>query len=177
MKYILETFMFKHVLLFTLLMTTIFSNQVEDTETFSFAGLTATGSKVDFKGTSNLTDSKNTLVGLRYGQQTVDWRTMFTLSGKKETQEFTLEIDKILMDDIFGYPEVRPYLGATIGILHYEDAALTEEDGYFFGGAFGFLIYLTDNIDLDISYHYKKIKDMEPLSNIRGASIGVHYFY
>jgi len=167
--------MSKLIVLFTFFMTALFSNQVP--ESFSFFGLTATQSNIDFKNISNIQSEKEILLGLRYGQQTVDWRTMFTFSGKKKIQEFTLEIDKILLNDMFGYPEVRPYLGATLGYLHYEEDALVEENGYYYGGTFGFLIYVTDTIDLDISYHYKKVKDMEPLDTMKGPSIGIHYFY
>lgn len=169
--------MLKHVVFFTFLMTAIFSNQAKEDETFSFLGLTVGETKVDFKNISNITSNTDMLVGFRYGQQTVDWRTMFTLSGNIDKQEVTLEIDKILMDDVFGYPEVRPYLGATIGYLHYENNALEEENAYSYGAAFGFLVYITDNIDVDISYHYKKVKEMEPLDSMMGPSIGIHYFY
>jgi len=171
----MENFMSKLVVLFTLFVTTLFSNQ--EPESFPFFALTASQYQIDFNTISNIATEKEVLVGLRYGQQTVDWRTMFTFSGQKKIQEFTLEIDKILMDDMFGYPEVRPYLGATLGYLHYENDTLEEENGFYYGAAFGFLIYLTDNIDLDISYHYKKISDMEPLKSIKGPSFGIHYFY
>jgi len=167
--------MSKLIVLLTFLTTALFSNQAS--ESFSFIGLNTTQSHIGFNNISNMQSGNEILPGLRYGQQTVDWRTMFTFSGKKEIQEFTLEIDKILLDDMFGYPELRPYLGATLGYLHYDEDALVEQDGYYYGGAFGFLIYLTDTMDLDLSYHYKKVKDMEPLNTMKGPSIGIHYFY
>ncbi len=167
--------MSKLIVLLTFFVTALFSNQAS--ESFSFLGLTTTQNNIDFTNISNIQSEEEVLVGFRYGEQTIKWRTMFTFSGNKEIQELTLEIDKILLDDMFGYPEVRPYLGATIGYLNYKNDTLVEENGYYYGGTFGFLIYLTDTIDLDISYHYKRVEDMEPLDSMRGPSIGVHYFY
>ena len=167
--------MSKLLVLFALLITTLFSNQ--EPESFSFLGLSGSQNQVSFTKDSSLSSEKAILPGLRYGQQTVGWRTMFTLSGKKDMVEFSLEIDKILLDDIFGYPEVRPYLGLTLGYLHYKDVTIEEENGFYVGGAFGFLVYLTDNIDLDISYHYKKVSDIDFLETLKGPSIGAHYFY
>ena len=170
--------MSKLLVLFVLLITTLFSNQ--EPESFSFVGISGSQNQVSFTKDSTLSNEKVILPGLRYGQQTVDWRTMFTLSGEsgeKDMIEFSLEIDKFLVDDIFGYPEVRPYFGLTLGYLHYKDSAIEKENGYYYGGAFGFLIYLTDNIDLDISYHYKKVSDIDFLETLKGPSIGAHYFY
>jgi hypothetical protein len=167
--------MSKLVVLLTLFTATLFSNQVP--ESFSFFGLSGSQNRINFNKSSTLPTEDITLPGLRYGEQTVDWRTMFTLSVGKDMYDLSIEIDKILLDDIFGYPEVRPYLGLSVGYLHYEDIAIEKEDGYYYGGAFGFVIYLTDNIDLDISYHYKKVKDIDEINTIKGPSIGVHYFY
>jgi len=175
MKYILENLMSKLVVLLTLFITTLFSNQAP--ESFSFFGLSGSQNKMSFSTSSTLPGENATLPGLRYGQQTLDWRTMFTISGKKDMYDLSVEIDKILLDDMFGYPEVRPYLGLTLGYLHYENVSIEEEDGYYYGGAFGFVVYLTDNIDLDISYQYKKVKDIDALNTLKGPSIGIHYFY
>ena len=167
--------MSKLLVLFVLLITTLFSDQ--EPESFSFFGLSSSQSQVSFSKDSTLSSENELLLGLRYGEQTVDWRTMFTISGKKNMADLSLEIDKILLDDIFGYPEVRPYLGLTLGYLHYKDVTIEEENGFYVGGALGFLVYLTDNIDLDISYHYKKVSDIDFLETLKGPSIGVHYFY
>jgi len=167
----------KVIIIFALLLSALFAE--EELETFPFLGITASYHQIDFDSSAKLDDNKETLLGFRYGKQTLDWRTMFTLLGDNNIQNFSveLEIDKILLDDMFGYPEVRPYLGATIGYTHNESNDLQDSDGVYYGGAFGFLIYITDNIDADISYHYNKLEDIEPLSATKGVSIGIHYFY
>lgn len=168
--------MSKLLVVFSLFLTTLFANQAA--ETFPFLGLTVTTDTIDFKSDSNISDEKETTFGIRYGKQTLDWRTMFTISGNNTVQNFSVEIDKILMDDMFGYPEVRPYLGATVGYMRYDKDFLTDRDyGFYYGGNFGFLIYITDYVDADISYHYYNVDDIEPLRSMQGASFGIHYFY
>ncbi len=146
-------------------------------ETFPFLGFTISPDKIGINSSVNNSTSKETNFGIRYGKQTLDWRTMFTLSANNNLQNFSLEIDKILMDDMFGFPEVRPYLGATVGFLHFEDDFSDDKNGLTYGGNFGFLLYVTDNIDADISYHYFNVQEIEPLRTMQGASFGIHYFY
>ena len=167
--------MSRFVVLSLLLLTTLFAK--EPTESFPFLGVTVSTDNINLESAVNISDPKETNFGLRYGKQTLDWRTMFTISGNNDLQTFSIEIDKILMDDMFGYPEVRPYLGASVGYLQYEDFLTEDNNGFYLGGNFGFLIYVTDNIDADFSYHYNKIEELESLRSMQGASFGLHYFY
>ena len=176
--------MSRFFVLFLLTLTLLFSKNIEE---FPFIGVTVGIHTIDIVPITptnpispavDVSSSEDeTTVGIRYGKQTLDWRTMFTLSGNKDYQSFSLEIDKILMDDLFGMPELRPYLGATVGYLHYDNDAFLNDDGIYYGGNFGFLVYVTDSIDADISYHYYKLQDMEPLDTLQGGTLGIHYFY
>ena len=161
-------------LLFLLTYSLLFSNNLEE---YPFLGITIATQTTDIADFSDIDTQTETSIGLRYGRQTIDWRTMFTFEYVKDIyRSFSVEIDKILMDDIFGYPEVRPYVGATAGIVTYlggdEDAST-----YFYGANVGFIIYTTDNIDADLSYHYYKVIDFTELNNLQGASLSLHYFY
>jgi hypothetical protein len=160
----------KFIVLLSLLFTTLFAQQ--DAEQFHFVGLTVSTDSMDFESISNLSSQDETAFGIRYGRQTLDWRTVFTLSGNGDLQTFALEVDKILVDALFGMPEIRPYLGASVGYLHYE-----EDDGYYYGGNFGFLLYTTDTIDVDLAYHYYKVEKLEPMDTMQGANLSIHYFY
>ena len=160
----------KFIVLLSLLFTTLFAQQ--DAEQFHFVGLTVSTDSMDFESISNLSSQDETAFGIRYGRQTLDWRTVFTLSGNGDLQTFALEVDKILVDALFGMPEIRPYLGASVGYLHYE-----EDDGYYYGGNFGFLLYATDTIDVDLAYHYYKVDKLEPMDTMQGANLSIHYFY
>ena len=167
--------MFKFTLLFTFLFTTLFAQQ--ESEQFPFIGVTLSTHAIDFKSIDQTSSQNETVLGFRYGKQPLDWRTVFTLSGNNDLQTFGMEIDKILLDELFGTPKLRPYLGATIGYLHYDEDASLESDGFYYGGNFGFLIYATATIDVDLSYHYYKVSGLDPLDTMQGASLSLHYFF
>ncbi len=167
--------MLRFTLLFTFLFTTLFAQQ--ESEQFPFIGATLSTHSIDLKSLDQTSSQNETLAGFRYGKQTLDWRTVFTLSGNSDLQTFEMEIDKILLDELFGTPKFRPYLGATIGYLHYEKDDISDNDGFYFGGNFGFLIYATATIDVDLSYHYYKVSALDPLDTMQGASLSLHYFF
>ncbi len=167
--------MLKFIVFFTLLFTTLFAQ--EDLEEFHFIGVSLSTDSIDFKSIANTPSQDETSFGIRYGRQTLDWRTLFTLSGNNNFQTFAIEIDKILLDDIFGIPEIRPYLGATVGYLHYEETSSSDSDGFYYGGNFGFLIYATATTDIDLSYHYYKVSGLDPIDTMQGASLSLHYFF
>ncbi len=147
----------------------------EETEEFPFLGITISTQSVDIK---DINDQKNTTIGLRYGKQTQDWRTMFTYEYRSGVyRSFSMEIDKILMDEMMGMPEFRPYVGLSVGTLRYEDDALTDDTGYYYGANAGLLVYVTDNIDADLSYHYYNVEGIENLNKIVGGTLSLHYFY
>jgi hypothetical protein len=166
--------MFKYIILFNLLLATLFAQQ----ENFPFLGVSISTQTVDIKPNNTLnSSSKNTTLSLRYGQQTLDWRTLFALEYHQKFQTFSLEIDKILLDNMFGRPEVRPYLGGTFGYMKYKDISIAHGHTPYYGVNVGFLLYATDRIDADISYHYYNILNLKPLKNMQGGTLGFNYFY
>jgi hypothetical protein len=167
--------MLRSTLLFTFLFTILFAQQ--ENEQFPFIGATLSTHAIDLRSIDQTSTQNETVAGFRYGKQTLDWRTVFTLSGNNDLQTFGMEIDKILLDELFGTPKLRPYLGATIGYLHYDENDSLESDGLYYGGNFGFLIYATPTIDVDLSYHYYKVSGLDPLDTMQGASLSLHYFF
>jgi hypothetical protein len=146
----------------------------QESESFAFLGLGISAQSVDIQDN----DQKETSLFLRYGKQTLDWRTLFTYDFKgSDYQQFSVEVDKILLDKLFGTPKVRPYLGLSVGILKYKDDTLADTDGYYYGGNTGFIFYLTDSIDLDLNYHYNIIQEIETVDSVNGISLSLHYFY
>lgn len=157
------------ILIFTL--SSLFSQ--EDAK-FPFIGLGISAQTVDTDFKNN---HENTFF-LRYGQQTLDWRASFAYEFKNtDYQSLSAEIDKILLDDLFGTAKLRPYLGLSGGILKYKDTLFDDSDGFYYGGNGGFIIYLTDTIDLDLSYHYNVVQEIKTLDSIQGATFSLHYFY
>jgi len=162
--------MLRVTLLFLFIFTSLFA---EETEEFPFLGITVSAQSIE-----NANEQKETSIGLRYGKQTLNWRTMFTYEfASNNYQMLGMEIDKILMDEIMGMPEFRPYLGLTLGYLKYDNDALIDGSGLFYGANAGLIIYATDNMDVDLSYHYYKVNNIDELNNIQGATFSLHYFY
>jgi len=248
-----EKFMSRLIVLLALLFTTLVAKQ----ETFSFIGVSISTETINLENRAKYMNNvggiwqdsegnskslpnidADSTFSLRYGQQTTDYRTIFAVTGNSTFQTVSIEVDKILMDDMFGFPEVRPYIGGVIGYMHYkgdikpkedddaddnkttpttstttvtttrnpdtnetttnevtvttpikvtetaEDAKinidapfLESNDGFYYGANFGFLIYGTDNLDLDVSYHYYKVEGIEPIDVMQGFTFGINYFY
>jgi hypothetical protein len=162
--------MLKFVVILSFLLTGLFAQQ--NSKEFHFVGLAVSTESMQFESQSSIPDQDETSFGFRYGRQTHEWRTVFTLSGNGDLTNFGLEIDKILVDELFGMPEIRPYLGASVGYLQYE-----KNDGYYYGGNLGFMLYTSDTVDVDLSYHYYQTGKLEPLDTMQGGSLSIHYFY
>ena len=155
-----------------LLLCSVLSAQ--ESESFAFFGLGVSTQSVDIHDDTQ----RETTLSLKYGKQTLDWRTLFAYEFKgSDYQQFSVEIDKILLDELFGTPKVRPYLGLSLGILKYKDETLEDTDGFYYGGNTGFIFYLTDNIDLDLNYHYNVVQEIESVDSMNGVSLSLHYFY
>jgi len=164
--------MLRVTLIFLFIFTSLFA---KETEEFPFLGITISTQSLDIE---NAGKPKETSFGLSYGKQTLDWRTMFTYEfASNGYQMFGMEIDKILMDEIMGMPEFRPYMGLSVGYLKYDNDALSEDSALYYGANAGLIIYATDNMDADLSYRYYKVSDMDELDNIQGATFSLHYFY
>lgn len=174
--------MFRILFVSLLFLTLLFGKSSKD---FPFMGLSVSTQNIDI----NTMDSiQETGFGLRYGQQSLDWRTIFALDYTDNAYYgASLEIDKILLDSMFGTPKLRPYLGGVVGYMSYdednlnipeEESALFEEtSGFYYGGNFGFIIYAADNIDVDLGYHYYKVENLDFLDDLHGASLSIHYFF
>jgi hypothetical protein len=191
---------------FFILFIVLFSSLFAEQETYPFIGVTVSTDTVDLKPAvftskegitfKTPTSERETTFGLQYGVQTKDYRTTFTAQGNSDFQAVDVEVDYILFDQMFGTPKIRPYVGATLGYIHYDEDLITHynepliqkneendenttistSDGYY-GLDFGFLFYITDNIDLDVGYHYYFMDRLEPLDTMNGATFSLHYFY
>ena len=166
-----ELIVSKIIFIFIFTLSLLLSQEVEK---FPFVGLAVSTKTLDI----NTQNNKENTISLQYGKQTLDWRTVFAYEFKNsDYQSLSVEVDKILLDELFGTPKLRPYLGLSGGVLKYKDDSLEDSDGYYYGGNTGFIIYLTDTIDLDLNYHYNVVQEIKTLDSIQGASFSLHYFY
>jgi len=174
--------MFRTLIISLLFLTSLFGESSKD---FSFMGLSVSTQNI------NIDPGESSWEGgfaLKYGQQSLDWRTTFSLDYTQNSYYGAfVEIDKILLDDMFGTAKLRPYIGGVAGYMKFDKDELTiplaeselfeETNGFYFGGNFGFIIYATDDIDIDLSYHYYKVQNLDFLDDLHGASLGAHYFF
>ena len=193
--------MSRFFILFMFLFTSLFAEQ----ETFPFIGVTVATHTVDLKPIAtqkpnhpkNPNSQQETTFGIQYGVQTQDFRTTFSAKGNSDFQSMDVEVDYIFMDSMFGTAKMRPYIGGTLGYIRYDENLTAQyndnrilddelndrnvttprnRDGYY-GLDLGMLFYITDNIDLDVSYHYYFMDRLEPLDTMRGGTFALHYFY
>lgn len=139
---------------------------------YAFVGVNYAKSQFEI---SNQTSKKN-IFAIEYGKQSTDYRTTFSFNYHKDYQSLSMEIDIILLDELFHTPKFRPYVGFRTGTVRIKNAGIDEDSGYFYGGSFGFIIYANDNIDIDISYNYNIIQEIKSFDNIQNISLSVHYF-
>lgn len=182
----------------------LFSALQAEQETFPFIGVTIASHTVDLRPIAtkapnkpnNPESVKKNSFGVQYGVQTQEFRTTFTAEANSDFQSVDVEVDYIFMDSLLGTSKVRPYVGATLGYVRYDDILITEynsnriqkdlandnnttirnRDGYY-GLNLGMLFYVSDNIDLDVSFHYYFMDRLEPLDTMNGARASFHYFY
>ena len=160
----------KNIIIFILLSTAIWAEKDEE---FSFVGLGISTQSIDISPTDI---DKNTFA-IKYGKQSIDYRTTFAFNYNKNYQSLSMDIDKILVNEMFGTPKLRPYLGFSVGTLKLLDTGLSDESGYYYGANAGIIIYATDNVDVDLSYHYNIVQEIKDADNIHGISFALHYFF
>jgi len=162
--------MLKIILLAALLFSSLFSQEKKE---FTFLGLSISKHTIEMNPDTKQVDS----IGLRCGKQTLDWRTVFTYEDAEEYRSFSVEVDRILLDELFGTPKLRPYLGISAGILKLDYDSLADTSGYYYGANTGFILYTTDTVDIDLAYHYYSVQKIESIDKIEGISLSIHYFY
>jgi len=175
-----------------LLFSSLYAREVDE---FPFIGVTV--STYDISVATLEDNPSDTKFGIRYGRQTVDWRTMLTYSMNSHYDSFALEVDMFLLDKLFGSSKFRPYLGLSVGSIKFDNQDLKDtiesnqtsktssdsdsEDvdtsGYYYGFNAGLTIYATDNVDADISYYYNKVQDFVDIDEMQGMTFALHYFY
>lgn len=124
------------------------------------------------------------IFGVRAGLQTNVWRTMFTYEDNFDSyRSFLIEADRTIVAGIAG-GKGRIYLGVSGGWIDYYGERMLngqtvdfEDYGYAYGGNLGFMLYLTDRVDLSIEYRYLFTSSSCTLDDIQGPSVALHYFF
>jgi len=133
------------------------------------------GSKVQATGNLNL--------GFRFGSPDENWRT--TISGhnfNKKSQKYSggfLSFDRFIWSSLYESDSIifKPYLGAHIGWLRYEDSNSNVEDsGYLYGGEAGVVLNVLQQVDFDFGYRYS-VSDIDKVDDIGSFIFAVNYLY
>ena len=125
--------------------------------------------------------------GFRLGAQSDEWRTMFVFdyfdsSGDIRTEKGLLSLDYFLTSsDISDNVSFKPYIGVNIGYMNYEsDRTLhmfsIDESGMLYGAQAGFVLGVTESIDLDLLYRYS-LTDAKNTDHIGSFVFGINYLY
>jgi len=162
--------MFKNILIFILISSYTIAQKQQQ---FPFVGLSISSEEIDL----GIDKQRESTFSLHYGKQTLDWRTTFAYNYNNSYQSLSVDIDKILLDELFGTAKIRPFLGLSAAAVKFDDDSLEDAYGYYYGGNAGFIFYLTDRIDLDIAYHYRVIEEIDTAKNIQSISFSLHYFF
>ena len=141
-------------------------------KSYSFIGIQTGMSRIDSKETASL--------GLKYGIQQRNARTSFIYSydknGDDNFQTLLLQMDMGIFKDAFKDSMLKPYLGATFGLLQSNNNQFLER-GYVYGVNTGLAYILNDSFDLDLGYKYLKTSKVKNIDEINNLNLSMHYFY
>jgi len=123
-------------------------------------------------------------LGLRFGAQNVEWRTMAILEkfgsdedynnyirGLLQLDYYFLGMDNLMIDSY----AIRPYAGINAGALSL-DTETENIKTLTYGGQIGATMSVTNNIDLDVGYRYN-LSSSDKVDHTSGVAIGLHYKY
>ena len=165
----------------------------EFSESKGFVGLEVGAATIDADANNDFYRDQNhrgsdVEYGFRLGAQTDEWRTMFVFnyfdsSGDNQNYEKgLLSVDYFLFSsDVSNDVSFKPYIGLNVGYMNYEsDRTLymfsIDESGFLYGGQAGFVLDVTESVDLDLMYRYS-LTDAKHTDNIGSIVFGINYLY
>jgi opacity protein-like surface antigen len=145
-----------------------------DDKIYSFIGIQASAAKYE--------NSSTPTVGLKYGKQSENMRTSISYSyGEKDNNDYQsliMQIDTGILNNTFRDFALKPYLGASFGVMQHNTKTLPYKDkGFVYGANAGFSYILSDTLDLDLGYRFLKTSKLENIDKINDLTFSMHYFY
>jgi len=139
---------------------------------YSFIGVQTSATQYEKVSTPTL--------GVKYGKQSKNMRTSIAYNyGEKTKNKYhtlIMQIDTGVLTNTFKNSVLKPYLGASVGIMQHNHNSLKDK-GYLYGANAGLTYLLNDVVDLDLGYRFMKTAKIEDLSKINDLSFSMHYFY
>ena len=153
----------------------LISTMQADDKIYSFIGVQTAVSK--FENVSAPT------IGVKYGKQSKNMRTSISYNyGEKSShyyQTLLMQIDTGILTNTFRDIALKPYVGATVGIMQQNDDSLVPriDRGYVYGVDAGLTYILNDTVDLDLGYRFLKTSKLENIDKLSDLTFSMHYFY
>ena len=121
-------------------------------------------------------------VGLKYGQQTKEYRTSIAYNygrdSKNTYQTLIMQMDTGIMKNRFKDIALKPYVGASVGFIQHDEKATSVKDkGYLYGINTGVTYIFNDALDFDLGYRYLKTEKVRSINHLSDVTLSVHYFY
>lgn len=123
----------------------------------------------------------NAEFGFKIGAQNEEWRTTinanFMKAKSRNYQKMMLSFDRFVWESLYKTDSIvfKPYLGAHIGWLNYNDDLFTD-NGLAYGGQLGLVFNVLDEVDFDLGYRHT-LTDVEGVDDIGSLTFSVNYLY
>jgi len=118
-------------------------------------------------------------LGLKYGVQKNMWRTTVNLdyatTGSDTLSSLSLQVDKGVLRNVTQNSPLKPYVGASLGLLQYQGDKT--DKGYGYGLNTGLTYLLNDAMDIDLDFKYIYATKMDAFNSINTLTLSLHYFY
>ena len=150
-----------------------FTPLVAKDKSYSFIGLQT--------GVSKISKNETPSLGVKYGIQQGNSRTSFIYNydknGNDRFQMLLLQIDMGIFNNAFRDSALKPYLGATFGVLQANSNQVAQDRGYVYGLNTGLAYILNSDFDLDLGYRYLRTSKLKNIDEINNLNLSMHYFY
>ena len=138
---------------------------------YSFIGVQTSATNYDGKNTPTL--------GLRYGKQSQNFRTLFSYNYGKHSKDsyhtLLIEMDRGIFKEAFSESLFKPYIGGALGIIQHSNRK--DDRGYLYGVNTGLTYLYNEDVDFDINYRFLKSTKLKDLDTINELTFAMHYFY
>ena len=168
------------VLMSTVIGTSLYAGNY-DTGTKGFIGLESGYAMVEGERLNDFNHKGDGAeFGLRFGAQSNEWRATFAFDYFDSSSDDQNVEKGLLMVDYFFFNSdseinIRPFIGANVGLINYESTGVDTTD-FVYGGQAGVVFGLGQSVDLDLSYRYS-LSGSERVNSLGSLLFGFNYLY
>ena len=143
---------------------------------FAEESYTFIGAETSFVNYNNVS---STSIGLKYGVQNAMWRSSLSLeyakNGSDRLTSFIFQADRGILKERVRKSNFKPHIGFSLGSIQHKNSK--KEQGFGYGVNTGITYLLNQKIDLDLTYRYMKVNQIDALDSLNSLNLSLHYFY